>query len=56
MAGPFRRCPFEVAIEAEANFGGVIIPSRFSPPDGGGYGRQAKGEFFRAQVIGAQFG
>ena len=53
----FCRCPLWVAIEAEADFGGVIIiPSRFSARWWRDTGRQAEGEFFRARITGAQFG
>ena len=54
--GPFRRCPFGVSVQAEADFGGVTIPSRFTAGWWHGTSRQAEGEFFRAHITDAQFG
>jgi len=52
---PFHRCPFGVSVQAEANFGGVTIPSRFTAGWWRGSARQAEGEFFRADITNAQF-
>jgi hypothetical protein len=53
---PFRRCPFGVAVEAEATFSGITIPSQFRAGWWWGTNRQAEGEFFRARITNAQFG
>jgi hypothetical protein len=45
---PFRRCPFGVAVEAEATFSGITIPSQFRAGWWWCTDRQAEGEFFRA--------
>jgi hypothetical protein len=54
--GPFRRCPFGVSVQAEAAFGGITIPARFTAGWWHGTSRQAEGEFFRARITHAQFG
>lgn len=53
---PFRRYPFGVLVEAEANFSGITIPSQFRAGWWWGTDRQAEGEFFRARITNAQFG
>ena len=53
---PFRRCPFGVAVEAEATFSGITSPSQFRAGWWWGTDRQAEGEFFRARITNAQFG
>jgi hypothetical protein len=52
---PFHRCPFGVAVEQEATFGGVTIPSVFKAGWWWGTNRQQAGEFFRARITAAQF-
>lgn len=52
---PFHRCPFGVSVEAEANFGGITIPSQFRAGWWWGTHRQAEGEFFRARITHVQF-
>ena len=54
--GTFRRCPFGVSVQAETDFGGVTIPSRFSAGWWRGTSREAEGEFFRARITHVQFG
>jgi hypothetical protein len=46
--GPFGRYPFSVRVEAEARFGGIVIPSVFRAAWG-------DSEFFRAEITGAVF-
>jgi hypothetical protein len=53
---PFRLCPFGVAVEAEATFSGITIPSQFRAGWWWGTDRQAEGEFFRARITNARFG
>jgi hypothetical protein len=52
---PFGRHPFGVAIEAEETFAGVTIGSVLRAGWWWGTDRQAEGEFFRADVTGAEF-
>jgi len=52
---PFSRCPFGVAVEAESDFGGIIIPSQFRAGWWWGTDQQEAGEFFRARITRAQF-
>jgi hypothetical protein len=51
----FGRYPFGVQVEAEARFGGIIIPSVFRAGWWWGTERQHEGEFFRAEITGAVF-
>jgi hypothetical protein len=52
---PFSRYPFGVSVEAEADFGGIIIPSVFCAGWWWGTDRQEEGEFFRARITNAVF-
>ncbi len=52
---PFGRYPFGVAIEAEQTFTGVTIGSALRAGWWWGTERQAEGEFFRAEITGADF-
>ena len=52
---PYGLYPFGVTIEQERRFGGVSIPTRFRAGWWWGTDRQARGEFFRAQVTSALF-
>lgn len=51
----FGAYPFGVAVEQERRFDGVTIPSRFRASWWWDTDRQARGEFFRAQVTAARF-
>jgi len=53
---PFGRHPFGVAVEAEATFAGVTVPSVFRAGWWWGTDRQPAGEFFRATITGVSFG
>jgi hypothetical protein len=53
---PFGRYPFGVAVEAEATFAGVTIPSVFRAGWWWGTERQDTGEFFRAEITGVAAG
>ncbi len=52
---PFGRYPFGVAVDAEATFGGVTIPSVLRAGWWWGTDRQQQGEFFRAEITGASW-
>ena len=52
---PFGRHPFGVAIEAEETFAGVTIGSVLRAGWWWGTDRQPEGEFFRADITGAEF-
>jgi hypothetical protein len=52
---PFGRFPFGVRVEAEAEFGGIAIPSVLRAGWWRGTGRQREGDFFRAEITSAVF-
>ncbi len=52
---PFGRYPFGVAVEAERTWSGVTIASRLRAGWWWGTDRQDAGEFFRAEITGADF-
>ena len=54
-SAPFGRYPFGVRVETEARFGGIAIPSAFRAGWWWGTDRQHEGEFFRAEITGADF-
>ena len=51
----FGRQPFGVTVHGERTFGGITIASSFTAGWWRGTDRQAEGEFFRAEVVGAVF-
>jgi hypothetical protein len=52
---PYGRYPFGVTVDAEREFGGIRIPGRFRAGWWRGTGREAEGEFFRAEITAATF-
>jgi hypothetical protein len=52
---PIGRFPFGVRVEAEAEFGGIAIPSVLRAGWWRGTGRQREGDFFRAEITSAVF-
>jgi hypothetical protein len=52
---PFGRYPFGVRVEAERTFGGITIPSVFRAGWWWGTSQADEGEFFRAEITGADF-
>jgi hypothetical protein len=52
---PFGRFPFGVRVEAEAEFGGIAIPSVLRAGWWWGTSRQREGDFFRAEITSAVF-
>lgn len=52
---PYGRHPFGVAVEAEATFGGITLPSVLRAGWWWGTDRAAEGEFFRARITSATF-
>jgi hypothetical protein len=51
---PYGCYPFGVTVEAERTFGGITIPSTLRAGWWWGTDRQDEGEFFRAEITGAQ--
>jgi hypothetical protein len=51
---PYGHYPFGVTVEAERIFGGITIPSRVRAGWWWGTDRQEEGEFFRAEITGAE--
>jgi hypothetical protein len=51
---PYGRYPFGVTVEAERTFGGITIPSTLRAGWWWGTDRQDEGEFFRAEITGAE--
>jgi hypothetical protein len=52
---PYGAYPFGAVVEQERRFDGITIPSRFRASWWWDTDRQARGEFFRAQVTSARF-
>jgi hypothetical protein len=51
----FGRFPFGVHVDQERRFAGVTVPARFRAGWWKGTGREADGEFFRAEITSARF-